>query len=138
MMRQKLAFVVTGSPSFTLKRMNGFSPVKITWLGSAGIAVAPANWRGQSNPKLEVSKGRRHDQDHPCSPRPRRRHFARTVSGPRRSGVDPGGPPAGAGDGAPHPCELDPRCRLCQPAQPVSDDRGGAREAVLPATEPAP
>src|SRR5712675_2790780 len=39
MMRQKLAFVVTGSTSLTLKRMNGFSPVKITWFGSAGIGV---------------------------------------------------------------------------------------------------
>src|SRR6516225_1072491 len=38
MMRQKLAFVVFGPPSVWLRRMNGFSPVRITRLGSAGIA----------------------------------------------------------------------------------------------------
>src|ERR1700730_7669558 len=41
MMRQKLALVVKGSPSLTLRRMNGFSPVKMTRFGSAGIAAAP-------------------------------------------------------------------------------------------------
>src|SRR5262247_950487 len=39
MMRQKLALVVSGSPSFRLRRMNGFSPVRITRLESAGIGV---------------------------------------------------------------------------------------------------
>src|SRR6516165_5985285 len=38
MMRQKLALVVRGSPSLALSRMNGFSPVRITRFGSAGIA----------------------------------------------------------------------------------------------------
>src|SRR6516164_4335701 len=39
MMRQKLALVVSGSPSFALKRMNGFSPVKMTRLESAVVMV---------------------------------------------------------------------------------------------------
>src|SRR5216684_1580433 len=34
-MRQKLAFVVMGLPWLALRRMNGFSPVRITQLGSA-------------------------------------------------------------------------------------------------------
>src|ERR1700757_4297905 len=41
MMRQKLAFVVFGPPSVLLSRMNGFSPVRITRLGSAGMLVPP-------------------------------------------------------------------------------------------------
>src|SRR4051812_35499116 len=35
MMRQKLALVVLALPSRSLKRMNGFSPVRITRFGSA-------------------------------------------------------------------------------------------------------
>src|SRR3984893_12026640 len=42
MMRQKLALVVKGSPSLTLRRMNGFSPVRMTRFGSAGIAAGPS------------------------------------------------------------------------------------------------
>src|SRR5207237_6109308 len=41
MMRQKLALVVKGSPSLALRRMNGFSPVRMTRFGSAGIAGLP-------------------------------------------------------------------------------------------------
>src|SRR5271165_1388150 len=37
MMRQKLALVVNGAPSVALKRMNGFSPVRTSRLGSALI-----------------------------------------------------------------------------------------------------
>src|SRR5215472_15852831 len=43
-MRQKLAFVVCGPPFVTLRRMNGFSPVRMTLFGSAGIAVPPSIW----------------------------------------------------------------------------------------------
>src|ERR1700712_5017189 len=35
MMRQKLAFVVFGLPSLSLKRINGFSPVRMSSFGSA-------------------------------------------------------------------------------------------------------
>jgi hypothetical protein len=38
-MRQKLALVVGGSPFLALKRMNGFSPVKMTRLESAVVMV---------------------------------------------------------------------------------------------------
>src|SRR5947209_7849158 len=37
MMRQKLALVVIAPPSLALRRMNGFSPVRITWFGSAAM-----------------------------------------------------------------------------------------------------
>jgi hypothetical protein len=37
MIRQKLASVELGSPSFLLKRINGFSPVKMTGFGSATL-----------------------------------------------------------------------------------------------------
>src|ERR1700747_1410847 len=40
MMRQTLGFVVLGPPSVWLSRMNGFSPVRITRFGSAGIAAS--------------------------------------------------------------------------------------------------
>src|SRR5262245_40575175 len=40
-MRQKLASVLRGSPSLALSRMNGFSPVRITRLGSAMLIVPP-------------------------------------------------------------------------------------------------
>src|SRR3954467_1425268 len=46
MMRQKLAFVVCGPPSAALRRINGFSPVRITWFGSAAIFVLPC-FRGK-------------------------------------------------------------------------------------------
>jgi hypothetical protein len=42
-MRQKLAFVVLAPPSLALRRMKGFSPVRITRLGSAGIWELPSN-----------------------------------------------------------------------------------------------
>src|SRR5690348_997729 len=45
MMRQKLALVVCVPPSVALRRMNGFSPVRITWLGSAAIGVSLSGWR---------------------------------------------------------------------------------------------
>src|ERR1700685_606800 len=40
MMRQKLALVVVGPPSVSLRRMNGFSPVRTTWCGSADMVRA--------------------------------------------------------------------------------------------------
>src|SRR5579864_133138 len=40
MMRQKLASVVLGSPSFALRRMNGFSPVRMRRLGSAMVMAS--------------------------------------------------------------------------------------------------
>src|SRR5580658_6049994 len=40
MTRQKLALVVVGPPSVSLRRMNGFSPVIIRWLGSADMLGA--------------------------------------------------------------------------------------------------
>src|SRR5580658_4925517 len=47
MTRQKLALVVGGAPSVSLRRMNGFSPVIIRWLGSADMAVTSlAIWYG--------------------------------------------------------------------------------------------
>jgi hypothetical protein len=49
-MRQKLALVVLGPPSVWLKRMNGFSPVKITRLGSAGIEDHPFSETEDHNP----------------------------------------------------------------------------------------
>jgi hypothetical protein len=45
MMRQKLALVVKESESVSLNRMNGFSPVTNTRLGSALIAFASLNVR---------------------------------------------------------------------------------------------
>src|SRR5580700_7718579 len=41
MMRQKLAFVVCVPPSVALNRMNGFSPVRMTWFGSAAMISLP-------------------------------------------------------------------------------------------------
>src|SRR5262249_43252390 len=41
-MRQKPAFVVCGPPFVALRRMNGFSPVRITRFGSAAIAIPPS------------------------------------------------------------------------------------------------
>src|SRR5271155_1914320 len=41
MMRQKLAFVVTGPPLAALSRMNGFSPVRMTRFGSAAMVHLP-------------------------------------------------------------------------------------------------
>src|ERR1700733_13551524 len=41
MIRQKLAFVVLGPPSLSLRRMNGFSPVRIRRLGSAVLIGIP-------------------------------------------------------------------------------------------------
>src|SRR5689334_11687232 len=46
MMRQKLTLVENGSPSFSLRRMNGFSPVRITWLGSAAIVFSSRSAAG--------------------------------------------------------------------------------------------
>src|SRR5579862_4707636 len=64
MMRQKLALVVIGPPSLALRRMNGFSPVRITWFGSAAIgAPFVRNARGM----LGHTARRRH---------PRRLHLA--------------------------------------------------------------
>src|SRR6516225_3706163 len=60
MMRQKLALVVSGSPSFRLSRMNGFSPVRITRLGSAGIGVTSSKITLRSSP-LRAKPGASHN-----------------------------------------------------------------------------
>src|SRR4051812_34896271 len=41
MIRQKLALVLNAAPSVSLRRMNGFSPVRMTRLGSAIGMVSP-------------------------------------------------------------------------------------------------
>src|SRR4051794_26454212 len=53
MIRQKLAFVVTGSPSVALSRMKGFSPVRIRRLASSVLIVVPSKqtrrpWHGRA------------------------------------------------------------------------------------------
>src|SRR5262249_41260425 len=133
MMRQKLALVVSGSPSLALSRINGFSPVKITRFGSAGITGGSLLKRlRQGNPNSPITERRRDDQDHPGSPRARRRQLPGAVSRPRRSGADPAGPPAGGRDRRPHRGELDSRRPLFQPAEPVSGDGGGGRKTLWP------
>src|SRR3954462_14730084 len=59
-MRQKLASVELGSPSFSLRRIKGFSPVTITRLGSAtGILVSLFMFSRQTVPFEEPP-----DKDH--------------------------------------------------------------------------
>jgi hypothetical protein len=56
MIRQKLALVVSGSPFLALKRMNGFSPVKMTRLGSAVVmANFPPSQTGGRRAEMAVS-----------------------------------------------------------------------------------
>src|SRR6266853_1977920 len=58
MMRQKLALVVRESPCLALKRMNGFSPVTITRLGSAAVIWHLAPIRGQPSTTGAPAKSR--------------------------------------------------------------------------------
>src|SRR5271170_7925336 len=96
MMRQKLALVVRGSPDLALRRMNGFSPVRTTRLGSAAmghlllLAHTLARTPGAAILAIEGERActaiaiwtprwRRG-----CSVRKRRGHFAPSSPGGRR------------------------------------------------------
>src|SRR5579871_1520938 len=60
MMRQKLASVLLGSPSFSLSRMNGFSPVTMTRLGSATLIDQSSRLAGESASfRCNVSKSKK-------------------------------------------------------------------------------
>ena len=53
-MRQKLASVLLGSPSFSLSRMKGFSPVRIARLRSAVVIVHASVWFQESHPPMRT------------------------------------------------------------------------------------